>query len=410
MLKKIALPLLIIGLAILAFMLLKASEPETPAMEKKQKAWLVEAVKVEYQRVAPEVTIYGRVETPRDASLKSALEADVIEVNVLEGDRVTAGQTLIKLDDIDIQLALQQRQADVQEAQAQIDSENQRFQRDKALLTNQKQLLELADKAVQRARKLEQTRLASQASLDDALAAYEQQALALKQLQFDIDNHTVRLAQLQAAKQRAEALLAQAEVNLSRTGIRAPFDGRVAGLTVALGDRVRPGDTLLTVYDLDNLEVRAQIPGRYIAQVRQMLQQGKQLEASAQVDGQLMRLTLNRLSGEVREDSGGIDGLFRIENNMAPLPLGTFVELQLQLAEQENVIEIPFSALYGMDRVYLIEDGHLQSVPIQRIGEVERENGKNSLLIRSTSLTPGDLIAATQLPNAITGLRVEVAD
>lgn len=410
MLKKIALPLLIIGFAILAFMLLKVSEPETPAMEKKEKAWLVEAVEVDYQRVAPEVTIYGRVETPRDASLKSALEADVIQVNVLEGDNVTAGQTLIKLDDIDIQLVLQQRQADLQEAQSQIESENQRFHRDKALLANQKQLLDLADKAVQRARKLEQTRLASQASLDDALAAYEQQALALKQLQFDIDNHTARLTQLQAAKQRAEALLAQAEVNLSRTEIKAPFAGRVAELTVSLGDRVRPGDSLLTVYDLDNLEVRAQIPGRYIPQVRQMLQQGKQLEARAVVDDQLMQLTLNRLSGEVREDSGGIDGLFSIDNNIAPLPLGTFVELQLQLAEQDNVIEIPFSALYGMNRVYLIQDEHLQSVAIQRVGEVERDNGKNSLLIRSESLKPGDLIAATQLPNAITGLRVEVAD
>lgn len=410
MLKKIALPILIIGFAIVAFMLLKVSEPETPAMAKKEKAWLVEAVTAEYQRIAPEVTIYGRVETPRDASLKAALEADVIEVNVLEGDNVTAGQTLIKLDDIDIQLTLQQRQADVREAQAQIETENQRFQRDKALLANQKQLLELADKAVQRARKLEQTRLASQASLDDTLAAYEQQALALKQLQFDIDNHKVRLAQLQATKQRAEALLAQAEVNLSRTEIKAPFDGRVAGLTVALGDRVRPGDTLLTVYDLDNLEVRAQIPGRYIPQVRQMLQQGKNLQAEAEVDDQLMRLSLNRLSGEVRQDSGGIDGLFRIENNMTPLPLGTFVELQLQLAEQNNVIEVPFSALYGMDRVYRIDEGHLQSVAIERVGEIEREAGKNSLLIRSDALSPGDLIAATQLPNAITGLRVEVAD
>jgi len=410
LLKKIALPIVILGLAVAAFMLLKVSEPETPAMETKEKAWLVEAVEVDYQRIAPEITIYGRVETPRDASLKAPLEADVIEVNVLEGDIVSAGQTLIKLDDIDIQLALQQRQADVREAQAQIESENQRFERDKQLLTNQKQLLALADKAVQRARKLEQTRLVSQASLDEALSAYEQQALALKQLQFDIDNHAVRLAQLQAAKQRAEALLAQAEVNLSRTEIKAPFDGRVAGLTVALGDRVRPGDTLLTVYDLDNLEVRAQIPGRYIPQVRQLLRDGKNLKARAEVDGQLMQLSLNRLSGEVSEDSGGIDGLFRIENNMAPLPLGTFVELQLQLAEQEKVIEIPFSALYGMDRVYRIDDGHLQSVAVERVGEIERENGKNSLLIRSEALELGDLIAATQLPNAITGLRVKVAD
>lgn len=409
MLKKIALPIIIIGLAILIFVLLKASKPEPVVREQKEKAWLVDAVEVQHQRIAPEVTVYGRVETPRDASLKAALEADVVEVNVLEGDRVVAGQLLLKIDDTDMLLERQQREADLNEAQAQIDSEIQRFKRDKTLLSNQKQLLALAEKAVQRARKLEQTRLASQASLDEAMAAYEQQALALKQLQFDIDNHPARLAQLQAAKQRAEAMLTQAEVNLGRTLIKAPFDGRIANLAVALGDRVRPGDTLVTVYDLDNLEVRAQIPDRYIDQVRQMLQQGRQLEATAVVDGQRLTLTLNRLSGEVRQDSGGIDGLFSIRDNTVPLPLGTFVALRLKLAEQDELIEIPFSALYGMDRVYRIEEGHLQAVAIERIGEIKRDDGKNTLLIRSESLRPGDLIAATQLPNAITGLRVEVA-
>lgn len=410
MLRKTLLPLIIIAVALLIFFLLKVSEPETSAREQPQKAWLVDAVTVQHQRLAPEITIYGRVETPRDASLKAALEADIEAINVLEGDIVEAGQTLITLDDTDVSLLRDQRQADVREAQALIDSENQRYQRDRGLLANQQQLVNLADKAVQRAKKLEETRLASQSALDESLAAYQQQLLALKQLQHDIDTHPARLAQLEASKSRAQALLAQSEVNLGRTRITAPFDSRVAGLNVAPGDRVRPGDTLLTVYDLSNLEVRAQIPGRFIGRVRTLLNQGKRLQAHARLEGKTIQLTLQRLSGEVRQDSGGIDGLFSIDNNQEPLPLGTFMELQLRLAEQDDVIEIPFSALYGLDRVYRIESGLLQSVPVERVGEKTGANGQKMMLIRSDNLQPGDQVAATQLPNAITGLRVEIAE
>ncbi|WP_297811229.1 efflux RND transporter periplasmic adaptor subunit [uncultured Methylophaga sp.] len=410
MLRKTLLPLIIIAVAVLTFFLLKVSEPETAARDQPQKAWLVDAVTVQHQRLAPEITIYGRVETPRDASLKAALEADIETIDVLEGDIVDAGQTLITLDDTDVSLLRDQRQADVREAQALIDSENQRYQRDRGLLSNQQQLVNLADKAVQRAKKLEETRLASQSALDESLAAYQQQLLSLKQLQHDIDTHPARLAQLEAAKSRAQALLAQSEVNLGRTRITAPFDSRVAGLNVAPGDRVRPGDTLLTVYDLSNLEVRAQIPGRFIGRVRTLLNQGKRLQAHARLEGKTIQLTLQRLSGEVRQDSGGIDGLFSIDNNQEPLPLGTFMELQLRLAEQDDVIEIPFSALYGLDRVYRIEAGLLQSVQVERVGEKTGENGQKLMLIRSDKLQPGDKVAATQLPNAITGLRVEIAE
>lgn len=410
MIKKIGLPIVIIALAILIFASLKLTRPETAANERPERKWLVEAVTAEYSTVSPEITIYGRVETPRDVTLKAALEADVITVSVLEGEKVLAGQTLAKLDETDVQLQLMQRQADVAEVKALIDSEQNRFKRDKGLLENQKKLVELANAAVKRANKLEQSRLASKATLDEALAAYQQQLLALKQLEHDINEHPARLAQLKASLNRSQSLLQQAQVELGRTEIKAPFAGRVASLDIAVGDRVRAGDSLVSVYDLDNLEVRAQIPGRYVNQVRTLMQQGKKLSASADLDGLSFGLQLKRLSGEVRQDSGGLDGLFSIENNVEPLPLGTFVELQLQLAEQQNVIEIPFSALYGLERVYLVKEGFLQAVSIQRVGEVTSEQGKNSLLVRSAEIAPGDKIAITQLPNAITGLRVEIAE
>jgi multidrug efflux pump subunit AcrA (membrane-fusion protein) len=161
LLKKFTLPIVIIALAILVFFLLKVSKPATPARAQPEKAWLVDSVAVKYQRLAPEVTIYGRVETPRDANLKAAIEADVIEVNVLEGITVNENDVLIQLDVTDVQLAMQQRAADVDEARALINSETQRYQRDQGLLANQKQLVNLADKAVQRAKKLESSRLAS---------------------------------------------------------------------------------------------------------------------------------------------------------------------------------------------------------------------------------------------------------
>lgn len=406
-LKKFLLPVLILGLTILIVVVLVATKPKATPKDAQQKAWLVNAVAAQMTTVSPQVTVYGRIETPRDATLKAAVEADVEQVLVLEGETVTQGELLLQLDKTDVELVKQQRQADVDEITASIANENVRYQRDLALLENQKQLVNLADKAVQRAKKLEQNKLTSQSALDESSAAYQQQELALKQLQNDIAEHPSRIAQLEASKKRAEALLKQSEVNLERTDIRAPFPSRVAKLNVAVGDRVRPGDSLINVYDLNNLEVRAQIPGRYSQQIRQMMQRHQLIQATTMIDDELVKLELKRLSGEVRLDSGGIDGLFRFVNHSNNLSLGTFVELQLQLSEQHNVIELPFSALYGLDRVYLVEDGHLKAVTIERVGEVVGKDNQHRLLIRSDEIHSGDLIVTTQLPNAITGLAVE---
>lgn len=409
MIKRVGLPLIIIVAAIFIVVLLIVTSPDTTVSERSEKKWLVNAVTANYTSLAPEITLYGRVETPRNATLTAALEADVEAVHALEGQRISQGELLIALDDIDARLVQQQRQADVAEIQALITIEQQRFERDKALLNNQQQLVSLANNAVQRAKKLGQSKLTSQATQDETVSAYQQQILSLKQLQHDIDEHPSRLAQLEAQLQRATALTEQSDVSLSRTQIRSPYNGRIAKLNVAVGDRVRAGDELISVYDTDQLEVRAQIPGRYLSEVNQRLQQNETMLATALVNGQKIELVLNRLSGRVQQDSGGVEGLFRLRHSDLQLPLGTFVELQLVLKTQQQVVEIPFNALYGLDRIYLIEAGYLRSVQITRVGEIQHDDGRHSVLIRGEALTQGVSIVATQLPNAITGLPVEIA-
>lgn len=408
MTKKIVLPLLIIAAAIVVFMLMKATQTERSSLDRPERAWLVNAQPATFETLSPQIILYGRVETPRISSLTTAVEAYVEQIHVLEGDRVRAGELLIELDDSDVRLLQQQAQADVDEAQSLITSELQRYQRDQRMLEHEKSLLALAERAAERARTLEQSRLAAQVTVDEALANVQRQHLTIEQLEYELATHPQRLAQLSASLRRAEAMYAKTQLDLQRTQITAPFDGRVARLEVSQGDRAREGQNLLSIYDLSELEIRAQIPGRFINTVRQLLHEGSQPEAVAIIDKQSYPLRLNRLAGEVRADTGGIEGLFRFANAGEQVSLGQFAELHLQMPPQHNVLALPFSALYGLDRVYRVVDQQMRSVNVERVGEYRDANGQQKILVRSQEIEAGDQIVTTQLPNAINGLRVNV--
>ena len=76
---------------------------------------------------------------------------------------------------------------------------------------------------------------------------------------------------------------------------------------------------------------------------------------------------------------------------------------------QDNLLALPPQAIFGTNRIYTVEDNRLQANKITRVGDMRDNEGKAKVLVRSDQLQAGDLILATQLPNAITGLLVEVA-
>lgn len=409
MVKRVLLPLIIIGAAIAVFMYMKSTKPESPTMAKPEKVWRVNTITASPQSYSPELTVYGRVETPSKSTLRSALSADVMTINAYEGDLVKHGDLLIQLDDRDVQLLVDQRQSDVDEIKAQIDSERIAHSNNETILSSENTLLALAEKSVERAQQLEQSRLTSRSNLDDTLAAKQRQVVTIKNLEKVIAEHPARLAQLKAKLDRAKALLEQAKLDLSRSQVIAPFDGRITKLSASVGNRVLNGDSLISLYDNSKLEVRAQIPNRFISEVSQQIAAGHRMTAVAEVNGSKLTFELQRLSGQVTDDSGGVDALFKLLTTNETLSLGTFVELNLQLPEHSNVIAIPYDALYGLNSVYLAKDGYLVSTPIQRIGEMSSD-GQPVLLIDSADINKGDLIVSTQLPNAISGLKVEAVN
>ena len=178
---------------------------------------------------------------------------------------------------------------------------------------------------------------------------------------------------------------------------------------VSPGNRVRPGDRLIALFDGDMLELRAQIPLRYLPVVRAALNRGERLAARARVDGQEVQAALHRLTARVDRGSGGADGLFRVTQGSAWLQLGRTVEIVLGLPAVEDAVAVPREALYGTDRVFVLDGERMRSVEVERLGETHPDEGVSRVILRSPGLKATDRLIVTHLPNAIDGLKVRVA-
>lgn len=406
-LKSVPRPLLILGATLLILLLAFSLRPKPKVMPKADLAPFVSAIVAQPQALRPTVTLYGRVETPWESTLSSTVNGFVKNVRVEEGHAVEKDQVLVELDTSDVELILAQREAEVADMEAQLASEIQRHQNDLKALEVERRLLELANTAAQRHEQLVQKNVGSNLSRDEALQAAKRQALNLLTRELAVQDHPNRLQRLQAQLDKARALRDQALLDLQRSTITAPFAGRITQLNVSPGNRLRPGDPILTLFDHTHLEVRAQIPSRYLGHVQAALREGIEMDAVFVHDEQRIPLQLDRLAGAISEGQGGVDGLFTLNNPNAQLTLGRAGELYLHLPPEPDLVAVPSSAIYGQQRIYEVRDGLLHTILIRRAGETLLENGEQWQLVEG-DIEPGALILTTQLSNAVGGIAVRL--
>jgi RND family efflux transporter MFP subunit len=158
------------------------------------------------------------VEAVRHTVVAAQVAGAVVQLEVKAGDRVAAGQLLMRLDARAADQSAAASNAQVAAAQAQ---------------------LEVATREVQRQRTLFEQSFISRAALDRAEAEFK------------------------ASRAQVEAQLAQAGVARTQTAfhvVRAPYSGIVSELPVTLGDMALPGRPLITIYDPASLRVTAAVP------------------------------------------------------------------------------------------------------------------------------------------------------
>ena len=403
-----ALPFVIILVTVVLLVIFKLVQPEPPVKAREEKSWTVQTHRLVDGAKSPQLELYGSVESPYTATLTSIIDADVVSLQANEGEYVSRGQLLVLLDDTDARLSLDDKQSSVAELEALILSEKNRYRNDLDALKLEKSLVELAEKKLAREEKTSKSNLTSQASLDAQKEALNQQKLALNSRQLNITDHPARLAQLEARLNRSRALAEQAEIDLARATVSAPFDGVVLKTLVSPGERVRPGEALLEMYATDRIELRAQLPQKFISIVKQSLARQQPFQARVKTDNATRVATLDRISGSIASDGHGVDALFIMDGDAADtLTIGDTLELILELPAIEDVFSVPVSSIYGTDRIYRVENERLVSVKVEKLGNQYRD-GRQYVLVRNHSLEPGDEIITTQLPLAVNGLKVEV--
>ena len=416
--SRFAMPVLIILGTVLLVTLFKLVQPTPPVKQKEEKSWVVSTITLDNGPKTPQLELYGRVESPYTSTLTSTVDADVASLEVREGERVAKGQTILVLDDSEVRLLVEQRQSDVADLEAQIESENTRHKNDLASLKLERSLVELAKKKLEREEKTSKANLTSQSSYDSQKQALQSQELALKARQLNVDSHPARLAQLEARLKQKRAQLEQAEKDLRRTEVSAPFDGIVLSTSVSPGERVRPGEVLAEVYATDEVELRAQLPQKHVDDVRRALTSDNTLAATAVTPVGDISVRLKRISGVVGQTGSGVDALFRVaEGDSEKLIIGEVLDVIVDLPELHDIYRVPVSALYGTDRIYRVttsqsdDDGNsttrLETVRVEKLGN-QSEDGQYYLLVRSDELNNGDKIITTQLPHAVSGLKVTV--
>ncbi len=403
--RKLAAAAAILGAGIALFIILKLSGPVQEPVESRERVWRVDTLIAQPAQLSPTLTLYGRVETPE--LLRAAAPADgrIAAVEVREGQSIEPGQLLLTMDPRDFEPRVQQAQADVDDLQAQLQRERLQHAANQAALAHERELLELAERALKRARDLRERKLGSDAAVDEARQDLRRQSLAVTTRQLEVDEHGARLRQYEARLERARAALTQAQLDRERSTISATFSGFVARVEVTAGDQVKRADTLLTLYPSDALEVRAKLPTPYQQELLETLQAGRTLRATARAGDTEIVLHLDRVSGEA--DPSGIDGLFRIQRGAEVLRLGSMMTLQLQRDPQSGVVAVPYTALYGNDRMYKLVDGRLQGITVTALGDYGGAGESPMLLVKSAQLQAGDQLVTTHLPNAVTGLPAE---
>lgn len=402
--KKILLPITILALAVGGFTALKASRPKQAAITPTEQVWRVEAITVEPAALSPQLTLYGKVESPELTRAAAPGVARVNRVLVREGQAVRRGQLLLELDPRDFEPRVAQAQGQVDELMAAMASERLRHAADLDQLEQEKRLLEFAAADVARFERLREENFYSQAAVDQSRQTLARQTISLRSRELAIKDHQARMAQLESRLDQARANLEQARLALKRSRVIAPFDGIVADVQVAQGDQVGNGQALMVLYPTAGLEVRAKIPAPYQDEILDLVGRGRSLEATTRLAGEMLKLKLTRLSGAA--DTRGLDAFFRFTQAHDQLRVGSLLTLHLSRAVVEGAMAVPYAALYGGRQVYKVDSGRIQAVQVKVLGELAGE--RPMLLISSEALKRGDQVMTTHLPNAVSGLRVEV--
>ena len=321
----------------------------------------------------------GSLTGDEQTDVTPSIAGKVVSVAVDLGSYVRQGQTIVRLDDVDLKLRVQQAQAQVDQARAALRQAEEKvgirpgqsFDINKLPeVANARVALELAEKNLRRSEKLIE-------SGDISRSMYDQQKAQRDQLKEQYESALSLARQNNAAMMtfranvaNAESQLGLARRSLSYVNVYSPINGYISDRSADLGEYVSTTTKVATVVKINPLRVRIDIPEQAIPAVS--VGQSVSVTTSAWPD-QNFSGRIARISPNVTPTSRTLTVEAEIENNSGVLKPGQFATVRILESRAAPATLVPARAVRtesGVSRVFVIKDGHAQERLVQ-LGQTE---------------------------------------
>jgi HlyD family secretion protein len=211
---------------------------------------MVQAESPAYRDIIEKVSASGKVQPASEVKIQSDVSGQIVELPVKEGDHVTKGQLLVRINP-DLYTSALQR------AEATLNSAKSNWSSAKARLAQAQAQLKMQELTFKRNEKLLAEKVISMAEMDNSKSTYETAVAEVTAAQESIKSAEFSIASAEASK-------TEAADNLKRTTIVAPIDGTVTALTkevgeAVLGNNMTSGDVIMKISGLAQMEVDVEV-------------------------------------------------------------------------------------------------------------------------------------------------------
>lgn len=405
--KMTVLPIAILVVAAISFATLLATRSTPNPITAEERVWPVAAAMISHSEIQPSFHLFGEVVAGREVAMRALVAGVVTAVgdNLVEGGIVRSGDLLVEIDPFDYQAALDDRRAQVREAKARVVELEARLKGQRESLPRNKEQLALLERDLERAETLRARGTVSERFVENSRTAVLGQSRSVASDEAGIAADMARLEQHKAQVARMEVALRQAERDLSRTRLTAPFDGYLYGVAAAAGKRVGINDPIATIIAADHLEILLPLSdeqyGRLIGSPEPMF--GRTLTAVWEVGDQRLHFEARvaRIGARIDPASGGVDLYARIKTTGLDSELrpGAFLEVQMPEQRYTNVAPLAETAVSD-GTVYVIVDGRLQA---RNVVVVAKEG--EDVFVRG-EVSDGEYVVTTRFPEIGPGVRV----
>ncbi len=384
--KRIILPVAILAGAALLFMLLVNNPKRLEAVAPEQALATVRVTPVQPESVTLQVTSQGKVQASRRASLSAAAAGPVdwISPALVAGGYFEADEVVLRLDSSDYLNSLERSRTSLSQAETEASH---------------------AASELERYTELAARRLISESQLQEL------------QRQSDTANGRVR---------DAKAALAQSELDLRRSEIRAPFASIVESTSIELGQQVNRGQALAMLLSADDVEVRVPLALAQLGHLNIPLghrgelppEQSPAVTLRGMFGGQMHTWTgrLVRTEAGIDATNNSVQAIVRVAQpaetamdpgaeslNAIPLPVGLFVEATIDGRSVDNIFALPRDVIRANNRVLIVDEENRL-----RFREVEILRLENERVLISSGLRAGERICLSPIQAVVDGMAVQV--